>query len=156
MLQFYTEQESKGKLDLNRKITDSWINLLPVLTTPIGAEGLFLDCFPDSLQVNQYYEYEQTGPIRTPQFGGSVSGIDSFCEKALELTTDKIKWNESINIGIETLRRRMSNSVNTERVQSSISRMLAKDQKSPLRDELMKARIKETMEFESYLNSKSK
>ena len=35
------EQESKG--NLISKITDSWLYGTPTITTPIGAEGLFLE-----------------------------------------------------------------------------------------------------------------
>lgn len=30
---------------LIRKISDSWINSLPVITTPIGSEGMYLEAY---------------------------------------------------------------------------------------------------------------
>ncbi len=75
------------------KITDGWWAGLPVITTPIGAEGM-----ADELP-----------------WGGDISTeAQDFAEKAVQLYTDELQWRDAQSRGFEILRSFYDHSVNSK------------------------------------------
>lgn len=74
------------------KIADGWIAGTPVVTTPIGAEGMTLG-----------------GHGREMVFGGAIArDAESFAEHAIDLYTRKMEWERAREHGLRIVRERMS------------------------------------------------
>ena len=105
------------------KITDSWMCGLPVVTTPIGAEGMYLADLPEASPTHATvpaagYICPATGscsghPSReiTLAFGGRVTPADDpdkLASAAAILYTDAAAWAAAQAVGATTLKRHFS------------------------------------------------
>ncbi|MFL5812632.1 MAG: glycosyltransferase [Bdellovibrionia bacterium] len=85
------------------KISDGWRAGLPVITTPIGAEGMFLNPSP-------------------PVFGGAIThSAEEFSEAAARLYTDAIEWTHARERGYAVLREYFDYGVNSKRLSESFT-----------------------------------
>jgi len=116
-------QESKGIFFFKKKypkypsskISDSWANNLPVLTTPIGCEAMFKETFTDisgAQTLKNYYNYTQdsiTNNYQALTFGGLGTNYqnEKICEDAISLYEDKEIWDSCLQKGKEILDKRM-------------------------------------------------
>jgi len=97
------------------KISDSWANNLPVLTTPIGCEAMFKQTFTDTSgtqTLKDYYNYTHDSiknNYQTLTFGGLSSNYqnEKLCEDAILLYKDKELWESCLQKGKEILDKRM-------------------------------------------------
>ncbi|KAG7370180.1 glycosyl transferase group 1 protein [Nitzschia inconspicua] len=70
------------------KIIDAWTYGMPVITTPVGSEGMTT------------WEEESGGVSSSLSFGGSVaSTLDEFCHAATTMATDATKYHEAQQTG---------------------------------------------------------
>ena len=117
------------------KICDSWFYGTPSVTTPIGAEGMFLKTYNDILEngnnesgakneeltkkdkkyyfegdVRKYYKYEEPYKNDIFGFGGSFLNYseENFVANAVKIYEDKEYWQESTEIGYKIIQKRMS------------------------------------------------
>jgi glycosyltransferase involved in cell wall biosynthesis len=98
------------------KISDGWRAGLPVVTTPIGAEGMFL-C-PSNLPSNSPFHSLDT----TPLFGGAITrSPEEFSEAAARLYTDSMEWTRTREQGYAVLRGYFDYGVNARRLSEALS-----------------------------------
>jgi glycosyltransferase involved in cell wall biosynthesis len=85
------------------KISDGWRAGLPVITTPIGAEGMSLIQSP-------------------PVFGGAVThSAEEFSEAAVRLYTDPVEWTRTREQGYTVLREHFHYTANAKRLSETLS-----------------------------------
>jgi hypothetical protein len=95
------------------KITDSWDNMVPVVTSYYGCESLFINKFQPGGEettyndfVNIYIDFIKSNENN---FGGFISNSSAdFAKKAFMLYTDKTIWLDKISIGLNTLKNNMT------------------------------------------------
>jgi hypothetical protein len=126
------------------KITDSWLAGLPVVTTPIGAEGMYAEATRNTrgISVEQPVSPLEThtagfvcpfchlspGGQATNQiaFGGCVAhDADALAAHAVELYTDPDAWNKAVEIGQTTLIRAFSHDAVAPPLWQHLSSMFA-------------------------------
>ena len=128
--------------DLIRKITDSWAHGLPVVTTPLGAEGLFEETFNNNKeyrkinlksdfyndevdisntpQTNQdmisYYKYDEKHRSfhEKLNFGGYSNNysVEEIANSAIKLYSNQKEWEKAVDVGTKILKNRMSFQMN--------------------------------------------
>lgn len=128
------------------KITDSWINLLPVVTTPIGAEGLILN--KEQNQNNQDYFNHSKQCL----FGGRWDcwNVEQFVEQTFELYTDKVSWEVAIQDGLHCLKE--SHSLDKQQLQmEKLLLTIGRDQ-LPMGGVVQDLLWNETLKSTSYLH----
>jgi len=108
--------------------------MLPVVTSRIGAEGLYLDGLVPGQQVHDGFIYPKDnlgrkfgGLIATSESNPIASSLESyelpsFKEATLKLISSPSTYHTSIHTGLHTLSSRMSSSVNTQAI-SNVIRM---------------------------------
>lgn len=91
------------------KIIDAWSHGMPVVTTPIGSEGMTSD---ESSEIS---------------FGGSVAcSLDQFVDAAVELSTSQTAHVDAVRRGQELLRAMQNQESNWARVASTVKDVTAK------------------------------
>ena len=90
------------------KITDSWAYGLPVVTTPIGAEGLFSSEIGNEKTGFEYFQEAKNS--ENVNFGGLWDnwGSEEFVESSIRMYKDEPLWKQSQEIGFEILRKRQN------------------------------------------------
>lgn len=136
------------------KICDAWYYGLPCVTTPIGAEGMFLDTYNNNFDYNtidlksqyfkseesvsqfssinqelsNYYNYENEPKIEEFDFGGSYLNynIDDFVENCVKIYNEKTLWEIKSKMGYKIVENRMGFLVNEALFLRKISEALSK------------------------------
>ena len=124
------------------KISDSWYYGVPCITTPIGAEGMFLKTYNNNkdyvgIDTNsrffkseentgnevkdsfdkkfvQYYKYDKTYTEDEFGFGGSYLNYskEDFIENSVKMYDDKEYWLKNAAMGYKIVENRMSFLIN--------------------------------------------
>jgi hypothetical protein len=90
------------------KITDSWLAGTPVVTTPIGSEGM------------------TAGSATSPVFGGTIAGdVRSFARAAVSLHEDQAAWEAAVLAGRGLLRASHADSAHAPALVARIERTVA-------------------------------
>lgn len=85
------------------------MHTLPVVTTKIGSEGMYLQEYKKNSILDDFYEYKSDDNSILPDFGGHVSrDWDDFIEGTLKMVESPKYWKESLEIGLNTLDQRMN------------------------------------------------
>jgi hypothetical protein len=99
------------------KIVDAWTFGMPVVTTPIGSEGMTVVCESET-------ETETEGEC----FGGSVaSSLKEFCEKAINLAKNPADYRKAQAHGNFLLKELFSAPENWEHVRTRLLEVIDKD-----------------------------
>lgn len=131
------------------KISDSWINSCPVVTTSIGSEGLLR---------------QENGEEVFGGYGRSDE-IDDFIQNSVDLYQNKEIWVESVKNGIETINSRLSYDKQKEQLKNllELDRESCLDHFGVVRDQkdrliqrmLLNEGAKKWGYLRSYINNKS-
>ncbi|VEU36247.1 unnamed protein product [Pseudo-nitzschia multistriata] len=98
------------------KIIDAWTFGMPVVTTPIGSEGMTMT------------KREEMAPNSDPLFGGRIaSTLEEFCANAIELATDPVAREEAKTNGRFLLANLFAASQNWECVENRLLEILQKN-----------------------------
>lgn len=91
------------------KIVDAWTYGMPVVTTPVGSEGMTV-----------------MGKNGVEMFGGSIAtGLDDFCHAAAVMATDEYEYRRAQTAGQECLKALYSATANWSVVEDGLSRVLS-------------------------------
>jgi Ni,Fe-hydrogenase I large subunit len=123
---------------LKSKVVESWLHHTPVVTTPVGAEGMFFEALEARYAVSQaehdsgfvsereftkeelegekklksYYNSNTLSSQNSKglQFGGSFRNysFEEFAQSAVELYTKADKWSDALSIGQKTVLKNQS------------------------------------------------
>jgi hypothetical protein len=119
------------------KIADSWMSGVPVLTTPIGAEGMHWHT--GSATAGYGCSACETA---AGEFGGAIADIDdvdSFAEQAVQLYCDQDQWTRTQAVGINTLRSHFSSAAVAPGLLSALEMALSQRSRRRQADSLQSA-----------------
>jgi hypothetical protein len=103
------------------KVTDSWNNGLPIVTTYYGGESCLGIDYKSSDDINTYTglanSYANFIESNNEIFGGFITNDKStFIKHCYDLYNDKDVWTNKANIGRNILNNKFSYKVNSERL----------------------------------------
>eukprot|EP00978_Attheya_sp_CCMP212_P013054 scaffold32577_cov58-Attheya_sp.AAC.2 len=102
---------------LKGKIVDAWMYGLPVVTTPIGSEGML----SESDVLSGTYSVQRQGGILDTGWGGFIGTcLDSFVQASIQLHNDESLWAESARNGRYLLDTMYNDSKNLDRVMHAV------------------------------------